>query len=280
MGRVGCALLGALMGCMLRFPQRAAQAAGEALAMWGKQVLPALFPMLICMLLCTSRMSGPIWLYVLPGWLMGSPGGARICASLPCSQMTQKRLAALGGTMSPMFLLQVLPGYLGNPAAGVPLLCCHLGGAALTGLLLFPFGREKGRAAAPTPLSLTEAIWEGAKAMVTVCGCILLGHMSASMLRCACPFLPAYGIMLLHCLLEVTGGMHALARTALPMQLKMLFCTGAAAFGGLAILMQNAAFWKKGGVKIGSLLLYRVCHSLFSVCLLVLWFALTGRSGG
>ena len=33
--------------------------------------------------------------------------------------------------MSPMFLLQVLPGYLGNPAAGVPLLCCHLGGAAL-----------------------------------------------------------------------------------------------------------------------------------------------------
>ena len=42
-----------------------------------------------------------------------------------------------------------------------------------------------------------------------------------------------------------------------------LLCA-ACSFGGLSLLMQNAAFWQESGVRIGQLFLLRLLHGLLA----------------
>lgn len=267
-----CAALGALMGMMLTFPSVTAEAAWHGIRMWGLYVLPALFPMLVCMLLLTSRLPGKGWLSILLGMMSGSPGGARLCAKLPGTPRDKKRMAALSGTMSPMFLLSTLPAYLQRPALGPGLLLCHLAGAALTAWVLYPPARNKQPAPQPAqPLSLGAAILESGRAMITVCGCIVLGTVAARLIAAALPMLPKGTMIALQCMIEVTGGLHVLSQSALPESPKALLSVMAASFGGLSIQMQNAAFWKESGVGFGHLLCLRFMHALLAGLLFVVF---------
>ena len=69
----------------------------------------------------------------------------------------------------------------------------------------------------------------------------------------------------LQCALEVTAGVKAVIGLAGPYTLPLV--CGACSFGGLSLLLQNAAFWQESGLGLGPLLLARLAHGLTSAAL-------------
>ena len=105
-------------------------------------------------------------------------------------------------------------------------------------------------------------------ALLSVAGCMTLGSVAAAMGACALPRLPAGAAVAFRCALEVTGGVHALAETALPLRVPLI--CAAVSFGGLSILLQNAAYWRACGVSLGRLALLRLLHAAIAFCLCLL----------
>ena len=267
----GAAGFGVLAGAMLIYPHQAAEAAGDALGLWPRSVAPVLGPFMACMLMITSRVGGGIVPRIILGWLCGSPGGARLMQTVRPRGKTALRCAAFTGTMSPMFLLGTVSGWLQSPEGGRILLVCHLLGALLTGLCL-P-GKGQADRAAPAPLPLGQALRETALALLAIALCMMLGAVAARMVSCALPNLPQAVSCVLQCALEVTSGARALIQLR-PALLLPPLCA-AISFGGLSLLMQNAAFWQESGVSPLDLCLLRLVHGLLagalcSACLLFL----------
>ena len=251
---------GMLAGAMIAFPVEAAEAAGQALSLWARSVAPVLGPFMACMLMLTSRVRSGRALNVLLGWLCGSPGGARLMQGRGLTGSSALRAAALTGTMSPMFFLGTVSGWLGDPGAGRLILACHLLGALLLGLCV----RERERPApqTPNPLPLAAALRESALALLTVALCMMLGCVAARMTACAFPRLPEGAQAALQCALEVTVGVKALIALQTPWTVPLI--CAACSFGGLSILLQNAAFWQESGVTLGQLFLLRMMHGILA----------------
>lgn len=254
---------GVLAGAMLAFPGEAASAAAQGLKLWARAVVPVLGPFMACMLMLTSRAGGGVWLKTALGWLCGSPGGARLMQGGGLSGSAALRCAAMTGTMSPMFFLGTVSAWMQSPAAGRLILVCHIVGALLIGLCI-P-AREPAAPGRPAPVSLSFALRESALALLTVALCMMLGCIAARMAACAFPRLPAAFRAAAQCMLEVTAGVKALL--ALDTPVKAPLVCAACSFGGLSLLLQNAAFWQDSGVKAGQLLVLRIFHGLLSGCL-------------
>ena len=264
---------GILAGMMLAFPREAAEAARQGIAVWAQAVVPVLGPFMVCALLITSRLSGSLPLKILCGWLSGSPGGARLLAGEGLRGKAALQGAALSGTMSPMFFLGTVSLWLNDPAAGPLIFFCHLCGAVLTGLIWGPL--PKGKKGKAQPLPLGAALRESAQALLTVGLCMALGCAAARMVLCAAPKLPSAAAAALQCALEVTAGVQALIR--LKGAHSLPWVCAACSFGGLSLLMQNAAFWEESGVGFMQLLGLRLCHALAAGGLCLAACALLGR---
>ncbi len=262
--RMIVALWGALIGAMLVYPSQAAEAAWHALSLWARSVVPALFPFLIGMLMLGSRIRAKGGTLVALGWLSGSPGGARLLQQQKPAGRYALRLAALTGTMSPMFFLSTLSGWLMDSRAGIIMLAAHLLGALSTGLMV-PAHPEMSSTES-TPLPLATALQNAATAMLTVAGCMTLGCVAARMTACALPGLGTPWMVLLQCLLEVTAGTQRII--AVDTTLKIPLLCAACSFGGLSLGMQNAAFFQESGVTLMQLLKLRAVHALvaFALC--------------
>ena len=261
------AAFGALAGAMLVFPEAAAEAAWQALTLWARAVAPALGPFMACMLMLTSRVGGGVGLRAALGWLSGSPGGARLMRELRLDGPSALRAAALTGTMSPMFFIGTLSAWLGDRRAGWLLLLCHWAGALLVGLTVG--GKDTRGKTAPAPMPLGTAMRESGLALLTVALCMMLGSVAARMGACAWPRMSPEAAAALQCALEVTAGVKAVIGLAGPCTLPLV--CGACSFGGLSLLLQNAAFWQESGLSLGPLLLVRLAHGLTSgaLCLAV-----------
>ncbi|MBE5787286.1 MAG: hypothetical protein E7324_07065 [Clostridiales bacterium] len=260
-------LLGALAGAMLVYPQEAAAAALAGLSLWARAVAPSLGPFMVCMLMLSGRMGGGALPRVAMGWLCGSPGGARLLSGEAADGRAALHFAALTGTMSPMFFIGTVGGWLQDAGMGWMILISHLLGAVICGLLI-PGGKTQGRTA-PRPLSFFTTLSDCAQALLTIALCMMLGCVSARMAGCALSHLPGWAALALQCALEVTGGVEALIAAHPPM-MAPLVC-GACSFGGLSILLQNAAFWQRAGLRMGQLLGVRILHGMISflVCLML-----------
>ncbi len=257
------AAFGALAGAMMVFPGEAAEAAWRGLVLWARAVAPVLGPFMACMLMLTSRIGGGTALKTVLGWLCGSPGGARLMQGTGLRGPAALRSAAMTGTMSPMFFLGTVSAWLESPAVGRVILCCHITGAFLIGLCI-----RKGEKQLPPPvlpMPLGTALRESALALLAVGLCMMLGCAAARMAACAFPHLPSWGAAALQCALEVTSGVKALIALRTPYTAPLI--CAACSFGGLSILMQNAAFWQDSGVTLGRLALLRVLHAVLSGCL-------------
>ena len=265
---------GILAGAMLAYPGEAAEAAGEGLVLWARAVVPVLGPFLACMLMLSSRMSGGMKRKIVMGWLCGSPGGARLMREGRLEGKNALRAAAMTGTMSPMFFLGTVSAWLGDAAAGRLILLCHLAGALLLGLCI-PAG-EKAKAIPAVPMPLSQALRDSALALLTVALCMMLGCTAARMAACAFPGLPDWAAAALQCALEVTGGVSALISLEQPYTVPLM--CAACSFGGLSILLQNAAFWQESGVGMGKLLLLRTGHAALSFVLCLVLNALRVKS--
>ena len=238
---------GALMGCMAVFPRQAAGAALAALTVFAQSVLPALLPFSVCVLQLTAGHqlpAGLLCLLALPG---GSPTGARFFSEADLTPGEARRCAALTGTLSPMFFLFTLAGWLNSSRQAAILLAVHLAAALLCGLIF----RQKPRGRIPLPpLSLPQALTQSGQAMLTVAGAIALGAVAARMLACALPLPPSLAA-LLHALLEVTGGCHDLIALRIPLPALSALLS----FSGFSLLLQNAAFWQEKGLGTAALAL-------------------------
>ncbi len=261
--RLTAAAFGALAGAMLVFPGAAAEAARAALFLFARAVAPVLGPFMACMLMVSSRLRGGMAARIGLAWLCGSPGGGRMLLLIHPRGGLAMRCAALTGTMSPMFFLGSISGWVQSSRAGALLLFCHIAGAALLGLLLPGSGAGEGEA--PRPLPLGAALGESARALLSIALCMMLGCTAAEMARCALPRLPENAAIFLQCVLEVTTGAERIA--ALETELRLPLLCAACSFGGLSLLMQNAAVWQEAGVGPGRLLLLRLGHGTISFAL-------------
>ncbi|MBE5781712.1 MAG: hypothetical protein E7329_00185 [Clostridiales bacterium] len=268
MKKYGSALaFGILAGAMVVFPREAAAAALQGLMLFAQSVLPVLGPFMVCMLMLSSRLGGsPPWAAAL-SWLSGSPGGARMMQLYSLRGKTALRYAAITGTMSPMFFLGTVEQWLGNAGGGWLIFLSHVLGAIASGLCFR--GKKEKAEAHPVPTPFFQALRDAAQALLTVALCMMLGCTAAKMAACALPGLSPVWAAALQCGLEVTAGTQALIALHLP-HTPALVCA-ACSFGGLSLLLQNAAFWQESGVGMGKLLLVRLLHGIFSffVCLLL-----------
>lgn len=260
MKRWTAAAFGALAGAMIVYPGEAAEAAFGGLSLWARAVAPVLGPFMACMLMLTTRVGGGLWLRVGLSWLCGSPGGARLMQTIHPKGRLALRCAALTGTMSPMFFLGTISAWLGNPTAGRVILACHWTGALLTGLCI-PAERGEARAVA-APLPLSAALRESALALLNIALCMMLGCVAARMAACALPGLPREAAALIQCALEVTAGVRAVIDLGSPLVLPLV--CAACSFGGLSLLMQNAAFWQESPITMGGLFSLRLIHGVLS----------------
>ncbi len=260
MGRWSAWGFGVLAGAMIAYPHQAAEAAWQGLTLWARAVAPVQGPYMACMLMVTSRLSLTPRSQVILCWLCGSPGGARLMQGCGLRGRQALCFAAATGTMSPLFFLSTVSGWLGSEGGGRIILLCHIAGAVLTALCLRGGGQPCGRQRTPVPLG--EALRESALALGTVAMCMMLGCAAARMAACAFPALPEAAAAALQCALEVTSGVRAVIALAGPGR-EALICA-ACSFGGLSLLMQNAAFWQDSGVTLKQLFFLRLLHALIS----------------
>ena len=263
-------LLPPLMIWMLLHPALAMDAASAACRLFVTSVMPGLFPYMVLALMLVSRLAGRLSPagYTLLGWCGGSPTGARLLALNPAeSRKPLVRLAVTTATMSPMFLLGTIGGWLGSYGAGAVVLGSVLLGGGLAGLLAGRFTREDApddeQNTPPAPLAFGEAVEQAAKTMLLVCGTMVMLRVFAALASTA---LPRFALPLTT-LLEVTTGAVEIAGLPLPLPLRTAIIAGATGFGGTASVMQNRALYPAALLTLPEQLLWQVLHGGLSFLL-------------
>lgn len=269
------ALPGILLPALLLRADTTMAAASAACRLFVTAVLPGLFPYMVLVQLCLSRvrrLSPPLML--LLGWGGGSPAGARLLRLCPgLSRPQQVRLAVSCATMSPMFLLGTVGNWLDSRPAGAVCLLSVIAGGWLAGwaagrtALRRPgpqgadrrasCGRGGDHPAAPGPLSFGEAVEQSARTMLLVCGTMVMLRVFAAL---AGEALPSAWTLPVTTLLEVTTGTAEIAALPLPLPLRTALVAGATGFGGMAILLQNRAVQGEDLLPLGAQLGWQALH--------------------
>lgn len=263
-------LLSVLLVWLLSRSAVAMDAAQTAAHLFAASVLPGLLPYMTLALMLTSHLptACPDWLLMLVGWCGGSPAGAQLIALRPdLPRDRQRQLAVACATMSPMFLIGVIPVWLHAPAVGVRLLAASLVGAFLTACcakkLSTAYPTAADCSAAPKPLSFAEALTRAAETMLVVCGTMMLLRVLAALAGEFLHGLPA-AQLLLTTLLEVAGGTAAIASLPCALSLRVALIAAATGFGGCAILLQNRAAYPEGLFPVGEQLCWQLLHGVLS----------------
>lgn len=247
-------------------------AASAACRLFVTAVLPGLLPYMTLSLMAVSRVKHPSpRLVMLLGWGGGSPTGARLlpmCAGL--TRREQVRLAVSCATMSPMFLLGTIGGWLDSSAAGVVCLICVIVGGWLTGLLAGTRAHTSSsefripNSEFPPPLPFGAAVEASARTMLLVCGTMVMLRIFATL---AAEMLPSGLVLPVTTLLEVTTGTAEIARLPLPLMWRTALIAGATGFGGMAIILQNRAVYPQGFLPLGAQVGWQALHGGMSFLL-------------
>lgn len=247
-------------------------AASAACRLFVTAVLPGLLPYMTLFLMAVSRLKHPSpRLVMLLGWGGGSPTGARLlpmCAGL--TRREQLRLAVSCATMSPMFLLGTIGGWLDSSAAGVVCLICVIAGGWLTGLLAGTRAHNSSSEFRipnfefPPPLPFGAAVEASARTMLLVCGTMVMLRVFAAL---AAEALPPGLVLPVTTLLEVTTGAAEIASLPMPLPLRTALIAGATGFGGMAIILQNRAVYPQGFLPLGTQVGWQALHGGISFLL-------------
>ena len=283
-------LLTLLMLALLLRSGTTMAAASDACRLFVTAVLPGLMPYMVLSLMALTRVKRPSpALVMLLGWGGGSPAGARLISL--CSGLTRReqvRLAVSCATMSPMFLLGTLGSWLGSPLAGAVVLGSVIAGGWLAGWAAgraaqrrpsarradrrAAEGRGDDHPAARAPLSFGAAVEQSARTMLLVCGTMIMLRVFAAL---AAEVLPALLALPFTTLMEVTTGAAEIAALPLPLSFRTALLSGAAGFGGMAVIMQNRAVYPSGFMSLGQQLLWQAVHGVasFLLALGAMWMA-------
>ncbi|MCD7928368.1 MAG: sporulation protein [Oscillospiraceae bacterium] len=300
------ALLLSLAG-LLRWPQAAADAAREGLALCGGVVVPALFPFFVLTSLAVSlgmaqllgtalapvlgplfRVSragvGALALGLVGGYPVGAGAVRQLYQEGQCSKGEAERLLAFCNNCGPAFLLGAAgAGVFGSAQAGLLLLAGHWLGACSVGVL-FRFRGEATAQSEPPPAirsvglaaAFTGAVQSAVRSTLNVCGYVvlfrvLLRYLSLTGTLEWCGALPN-GQALAWGLLELTSGVNALE----PEQSftgAMVCGAFLMAFGGLSVQCQTLALLEGSGLDLRPALLGKLAHGGFAA----LWTWALGR---
>lgn len=253
-----------LMFCLLLRADVTMTAASAACRLFVTAVLPGLFPYMVLSLMLTSRVKRPSpGVLMLLGWGGGSPTGARLlplCPGLTKHQRT--RLAVSCATMSPMFLLGTVGGWLHSPLAGMVCLVSVIAGGWLAGCIAGIQARTSNSEfripdSELHPLSFGAAVEQSARTMLLVCGTMVMLRVLAAL---AAKLLPSVLVLPLTTLLEVTTGSQSIAALPLPLPWRTALIAGATGFGGMAILLQNRAVYEEGFLSLGAQIGWQAVH--------------------
>ena len=278
-------LLLAALAALLCFPELCSSSAREALRVWGLDVVPSLFPYMVLsrMLSASLHRRGIPAVLLVPalGLAGGSPSGAAALASCAreggLSARSLASLAALTGTISPMFFLGTVRAWSGDVLLARRLLLAHLFGAAFAAVCARclpvrtnaaefsrPASGLQPHAQEESPISLCV------DAVLRVGGCILLFSVAAACTSLLLPpSLPALRAVL-HALLEAAGGTHALLAAPLSPRVRSLLLAALTSLGGFSILTQNALFLRPLGLRLPQLALYGLLRAIGASALMAL----------
>ena len=105
--------------------------------------------------------------------------------------------------------------------------------------------------------------------MLNVGGCIVFYSTAAACILPLFSFLPSGIPQVIHSLLEISGGLHALSLCLIEQGLKEILAAGLCGFGGISILNQNLLFLRSIGITKRELLLLSAARGLFSAITMV-----------
>lgn len=246
---------------------------------WAVHVIPSLFPyMIMCRLLADEMKKKNISAYLsvpILGFLGGSPSGASVLAGYGghIHQRKLHALCALTGTISPMFFLSTVSGWLNDPRLGKLLLLSNAFAAFISSLVVYALSRrysekhsvvfKQNTTASENPLLQTIT------AILTVGGNIVLFSVIAGYLS-VINWIPRHIYALLHALLEAAGGVYALTQTPMNAQMRAVIISAATGFGGCSILFQNLSFLSSCGIKLRHLVIYGTIRAAISCAAMAL----------
>lgn len=263
--------------CLVLFPQDTAGFAGEALQVWGKNIVPFLFPyMVFSRLLSRSirqKQRSLVPVSVILGMLGGSPSGAALLAA--CADKLSYRLlcalCALTTTISPMFILGTIQFWTNDTQLCRVLLLCHWMGAALSAGIIYVCTPNQENLAYTQNSALADSsnpIADSIDAILQVGGCIICYSVLAGMLS-KIPALSSDHYMIIHAVMEISGGTHAITQSSFSrMQKSLMLCT-ATGFGSFSILTQNFSFLKHTGLGMGQLAFFSAVRACFCLLLMI-----------
>jgi sporulation integral membrane protein YlbJ len=281
-----------LIALLLRFPQEGAAGAKLGLDTCLSVLIPSLYPFLVLTVFLVksgataSFGNSPLGkliarIFALPqsaagsilmGMCGGYPAGSRgIEALYEENELTEKEAShalLFCVNAGPAFLCTAVgAGFLRNPASGQLLLCAHLLGGILLGVLLSirfrgHFSLPKfSQKPLPSPAkALLEAARSAAASMVCMCGFVIL---FAAFLQIAQKLLSLPQLSVLSSICEVTLGCKTMALSGMP-----LWCFAlATGWGGLCVHLQVLQ-GLKFKVPLWQFFLCRLLHGILSAVLI------------
>lgn len=270
-------------------------AAGEALSLCARSVVPALFPFLVVSSLLLKLGFGELaapWLaglmeplFRVPGcgsaaWLLGLIGGYPIGAKTAAdlyreglvSQEEGERLLAFCNNANPVFLISVLGvGVFGSVRTGVWLWLIHVLSSLLTGLRLRGNKKSIGRQRPSSritfqsisfPAAFVSAVRESLSGMLSVCAFVTFFYVLARPMA-------ALGGRLGPLLVGLTE-LFSLTPLLTADRFGFALASAAAGWGGLSVLCQTAAVLEDSGLRLRSVLVGKAVQGLLSALLAAL----------
>lgn len=285
--------LAAAFAALLRFPQEASAAVTEGLRLSVSVLIPSLFPFFICVNLTSAlgltgvlarvfapvmrrmfHVSGAGCTAVLCGAAGGYPSGAQCVAALyregQLSRAEAEYLLLFCNNAGPAFLFGAVGTVLGIGMTGCLLLWgIHLLSALVIGLVNRP--KEAPNAALPhvqranASGAVVEAVRSAGQAVLQITMFVAAFSVLARLLTMAAAHILPDGVCtVLTGMLELSGGIAALANLPIALRWKLALASFFLGFGGLCVWMQTQAVLAPAGLSGCGMLLAKLAQGLLA----------------
>ena len=285
--------LAAAFAALLRFPQEVSAAVTEGLRLSVSVLIPSLFPFFICVNLTSAlgltgvlarvfapvmrqmfHVSGAGCTAVLCGAAGGYPSGAQCVAALyregQLSRAEAEYLLLFCNNAGPAFLFGAVGTVLGIGMTGCLLLWgIHLLSALVIGLVNRP--KEAPNAALPPVQranasgAVVEAVRSAGQAILQITMFVAAFSVLARLLTMAAAHILPDGVCtVLTGMLELSGGIAALANLPIALRWKLALASFFLGFGGLCVWMQTQAVLAPAGLSGCGMLLAKLAQGLLA----------------
>lgn len=285
--------LAAAFAALLRFPQEVSAAVTEGLRLSVSVLIPSLFPFFICVNLTSAlgltgvlarvfapvmrqmfHVSGAGCTAVLCGAAGGYPSGAQCVAALyregQLSRAEAEYLLLFCNNAGPAFLFGAVGTVLGIGMTGCLLLWgIHLLSALVIGLVNRP--KEAPNAALPPVQranasgAVVEAVRSAGQAVLQITMFVAAFSVLARLLTMAAAHILPDGVCtVLTGMLELSGGIAALANLPIALRWKLALASFFLGFGGICVWMQTQAVLAPAGLSGCGMLLAKLAQGLLA----------------